>query len=505
MFSTFAWKSNNSVRNQFIFDNETLLKDDFIISCYEQRCFFNNLIENRESSKLAYEPSNSLSNLHRHHVAFANEHDFQNMSFGEIYKILLQPHNIVDAFYSIRELKTTNTEILAIGFPTEYLRRIYGFLNHAVRNLFMDYNPNKLNVFLEECIDNNIITQAQIDKVSDKKLIPFIISDFFLHISFKNNIYEYFFNFFPIYDKFHSNLCIQHNDDEKFLIFHYKKLTQFIIDHNLELSSIGNIIYNRRDDDGFHAFLRFIKFFQNHMPEHKENVLTSILSLPLKGIISNLHTHTHQILYYLAHHEPKLLLFFINHHVQEKLITNRPLAALIKRELPVEFIQQNKQYLTLVMPDLFYEFSWDSIKTEKKSSEVYSLPFHNILFSINVFDYYNEEHVFQKYLEYIRSLFQKLDIPVVINYHLKTTAFSNRNYIEKVNLTLSFDGHNEKISHYISLINHNFFDYNVIQSIMSSNNHILTISSHVRELFLKITLNEQHKKIYPLEESRKKL
>lgn len=233
-----------------------------------------------------------------------------------------------------------------------------------------------------------------------------------------------------------------------------------------------------------------LNIFKNHIPEHKTKVLQNILSLPLHGTIGNLNSQSNKILSFLAHSEPDLLLYFINHHIKEETITNRPLASFIKKELPIEFIKKNQDHFMKVMPDLFFEFSWDNISTEKKSSEVYSLPFHNILFSINVFDYYNEEHIFKKYLEYLKFFFQKINLPIIINYHLKTSAFFNRNFIESANITLSFDGHNEKFSDYILILNKSFFQHYVIADIMSSSNPHLTTDKYVRKVYLKLKTND---------------
>lgn len=498
MFDTFNWNNQNYIRNQFIYHNKDLIQDDYVIGCYVHRSSFHLLNKNSHHSIFAYEPSNSFSTPNRHNIAFEKSTDFENISFGETYKALITPDNLIDIFFEIRKLPANNTQILALGFNTSMLRNNYEFLASSLQDLFTEYNSKKLDSFITKCIEKNIISSNQIKKVEDINLIPFILSDFFVHIKSKNNNFEYFLNYFPIFDNFKSILNITSDSDEKYLIFHYQKIIEFIKKNSFSFAATGNIFYNKPNEDGFQSFIRFFNIFTNHLPEYKDSVIKSILSLPLNGDIGHLGKQTTEILSFLANNEPDLLLYFINHHVQKNLITNRPLASLIKRELPPEFIHKNKDYFMSVMPDLFYEFSWENIKTEKKSSEVFTLPFHHILFSINIFDYYNEEHIFHKYLEYLRIYFDKLNLPIFINYHLETSAFFNKNFIENAHLTISFDGYNENLTSFLLIANKHFFQNHVITNIMSSTNPSESLSNYVRENYLlSITnnpsfLKEQH-------------
>ena len=491
MFNTFSSNSENSIRNHFIFFNNEIIADDFIISCSQNRSFFQDISSNNIENFFNLKPSNSLSTANRHCLSFQNEYDFNSFSFEESYKNIVNSTNLIDVYFQIRQLPKNSNDLITLGFHTSYLRLIYSFLDDSIRELLMTYNPNKLDLFLSNCIEKNILSIEQINKVSDKIIIPFILSDFFLHLSYHNKLFEYFLNYFSIYGKINNNLNLLPNIDENLLSFHYKKVINFIIKHNLDLSSIGSIFYHKNGDTGVIMFERLFNFLNNHFPLDKTLIIKKILSLQINGSVNTLNYQSLEILSFLALNEPELLMYFISHHVKEKQISNRPLAALIKQNIPINFIQQYKNQLINIMPDLFDNFSWNEIITSSKSSEIFTLPFHKILFSINVFHYYNEEHIFQKYLDYIKLFFLKINLNTFINYHLKTSAFSNKNYIEIANITISFDGQNKDIQKYIALLNQKFFTYNVIDNIMKSNCHLLIIDSYVRELVLLLQINEQ--------------
>ena len=114
-------------------------------------------------------------------------------------------------------------------------------------------------MFLEECVSKKIISLEQIKKVDDPQIIPFIICDYFIYLNLKNRVFENFFNYFPIFNKFKSNLYLSSSDDEKYLLFHYQKIVDFIISNKLNISSIGNIVYNKYNEDDFESFVRFLK------------------------------------------------------------------------------------------------------------------------------------------------------------------------------------------------------------------------------------------------------